>query len=181
MRGCTKPPGILWVLGVHCSSEGDMLRAKHTQRAARSLHGNHWGNRCALKKKNSLAPGCCFLSTNQASRYFKQAVHAITQTNVIVVHSHFVSMDCYLRLHRLLFSSFSSLSSLQTMFEGRISQYCHHIPIIFPKGNYVISYHIPILPPILPSYPHILLVKYYPYIIISPSYSPFRYGSMISP
>ena len=52
MRGCTKPPGILWVLAVHCSSEGDMLRAKHTQRAAaRSLHGNHWGNRCALKRK----------------------------------------------------------------------------------------------------------------------------------
>ena len=171
MRGCTKPPGILWVLAVHCSSEGDMLRAKHTQRAARSLHGNHWGNRCALKKKTHWLQAAVFWvqikhqgtsnrqftqSRRQTSSWFIRILFQWIATYVCIVccfHHFHLSPLCKLCLKgeypniAIISPSYSQREiMLLVIISQYYHQYYHHIPIFYWWNITLISLypiHIP--------------------------------------
>lgn len=155
MRGCTKPPGILWVLAVHCSSEGDMLRAKHTQRAAaRSLHGNHWGNRCALKRKTHWLKA--------AVLEYKSSIKVLQSGSS---RNHADKRHC---------GSFAFCFNGLLLTFASFAVFIIFISLLF--ANYVWRANIPIYPNItIKHYPNILgnmmgipilLVKYYPYIPI---------------
>ena len=166
MRGCTKPPGILWVLAVHCSSEGDMLRAKHTQRAAaRSLHGNHWGNRCALKRKTHWLKA--------AVLEYKSSIKVLQSGSS---RNHADKRHC---------GSFAFCFNGLLLTFASFAVFIIFISLLF--ANYVwranIQY-IPILPSnIIPIFWGIWWGSQYYWwniTLISPSYSQ-RYGSMISP